>query len=46
MIGGSDGASVYTGVHSGVVAKLKQSVPWLLGITALLIIWSWPYLIV
>lgn len=29
---GSDGASVYTGVHNGVVAKLKQSVPWLLGI--------------
>ncbi|KAK2564106.1 Zinc finger protein 862 [Acropora cervicornis] len=29
---GSDGASVYTGVQNGVVAKLKQSVPWLLGI--------------
>ena len=29
---GSDGASVYTGVRNGVVAKLKQSVPWLLGI--------------
>ena len=29
---GSDGASVYTGVHNGVVANLKQSVPWLLGI--------------
>ena len=29
---GSDGASVYTGVCNGVVAKLKQSVPWRLGI--------------
>lgn len=28
---GSDGASVYTCVRNGVVAKLKQSVPWLLG---------------
>ena len=29
---GSDGAALYTGVHNGVVAKLKQSIPWLLGI--------------
>ena len=29
---GSDGASVYTGVRNGVVAKLRQSIPWLLGI--------------
>ena len=29
---GSDGASVYTGVRIGVVAKLKQSVLWLLRI--------------
>lgn len=29
---GSDGAAVYTGVRNGVVAKLKQSIPWLLGI--------------
>ena len=28
---GSEGASVYTGVCNGVVAKLKQSVSWLLG---------------
>lgn len=29
---GSEGAAVYTGVRNGVVAKLKQSIPWLLGI--------------
>ena len=29
---GSDAASVYTGVRNGVVAKLTQSIPWLLGI--------------
>ena len=29
---GSNGASVYTGVRNGVVAKLTQSIPWLLGI--------------
>lgn len=29
---GSDGAAVYTGVCNGVVAKLKQSIPWFFGI--------------
>lgn len=29
---GADGASAYTGVRNGVVAKLTQSIPWLLGI--------------
>lgn len=40
---GSDGASVYTGVPNDVVVKLKQSIPWLLGIhcTVLLTIWNW-----
>ena len=39
---GSDGALVYTGVRNGVVVKLKQSIPWLLGIhcTVLLTIWN------
>lgn len=40
---GSDGASVYTGVRNGVIAKLEQSIPWLLGIhcTVLLTTWNW-----
>ena len=29
---GSDGASVMTGVRNGVIAKLRQEVPWLIGI--------------
>ena len=29
---GSDGASVMTGVRNGVIAKLRQDVPWLIGI--------------
>ena len=29
---GSNGVSAYTEVRNGVVAKLKQSIPWLLGI--------------
>lgn len=29
---GTDGASVYTGKHNGVVAKLTQDIPWLTGI--------------
>ena len=29
---GSDGASVMTGVSNGVIAKLRQDVPWLIGI--------------
>lgn len=29
---GSDGALVYTETRNGVVVKLRQSVPWLLGI--------------
>lgn len=29
---GTDGASVYTGRHNGVVAKLTQEIPWLTGI--------------
>ena len=27
---GTDGASVYTGRHNGVVTKLTQEIPWLL----------------
>ena len=29
---GSDGASVMTGVRNGVIAKMRQDVPWLIGI--------------
>ena len=38
---GSDGASVYTGVRNGIVVKLKQSIPWLLGIHCTVLLTTW-----
>ena len=38
---GTDGASVYTGRHNGVVAKLTQEIPWLMVYIVWRTIWNW-----